>query len=115
MSPRAMGEFVVRVVDAFGLEQPHLVGMDVGSEAALFAAALHPVRFRSLVVGSGGTAFPLQLGGRLKEWIEAPDLEAYRRIDGHQIISGTLGQIERYTLPRLPARITSRPTQASAS
>ena len=42
MSPRAMGEFVVRVADAFGLEQPHLVGMDVGCDAALFAAALHP-------------------------------------------------------------------------
>ena len=25
MSPRAMGEFIVRVADAFGLEQPHVV------------------------------------------------------------------------------------------
>jgi pimeloyl-ACP methyl ester carboxylesterase len=97
MSPRAMAEFVVGVADAFGLEQLHLVGMDVGCDAALFAAALHPARFRSLVVGSGGTVFPLQLGGRLKEWVEAPDLEAYRRIDGHQIIIGTLRQFERYT------------------
>jgi pimeloyl-ACP methyl ester carboxylesterase len=97
MSPRAMAEFVVRVADAFGLEGPHLVGMDVGCDAALFAAAQHPGRFRSLVVGSGGAAFPLQLGGRLKEWVEAPDLEAYRKIDGHQIIIGTLGQFERYT------------------
>src|SRR6476661_10640832 len=39
LSPRAMGEFVLRVADAFGLEQPHLVGMDVGCDAALFAAA----------------------------------------------------------------------------
>ena len=68
-----------RLVLLFALEQPHLVGMDIGCDAALFAAALHPVRFRSLVVGSGGTVFPLQLGGRLKEWVEAPDLEAYRR------------------------------------
>jgi pimeloyl-ACP methyl ester carboxylesterase len=97
MSPRAMSEFVVRAADAFDLEQPHLVGMDVGCDAALFAAAYHPDRFRSLVVGSGGTVFPLQLGGRLKEWIEAPDLEPYRRIDGHQIIIGTLKQFERYT------------------
>src|SRR5579863_4166527 len=28
MSPRARGEFVIRVADAFGLEQPHLVGPD---------------------------------------------------------------------------------------
>ena len=97
MSPRAMSEFVVRVADAFGLERPHLVGMDVGCDAALFAAAYHPARFRSLVVGSGGAAFPLQLGGRLKEWVEAPDLEAYRAVDGHEIIAGTLKQFERYT------------------
>ncbi len=49
MSPRAMGEFLVRVADAFGLESPHVVGPDVGTAAALFAAALHPGRLRSLV------------------------------------------------------------------
>jgi pimeloyl-ACP methyl ester carboxylesterase len=63
MSPRAMGEFVVRVADAFGLDQPHVVGPDIGTSAALFAAALHPGRLRSLVVGSGGAAVPLKLGG----------------------------------------------------
>jgi pimeloyl-ACP methyl ester carboxylesterase len=98
MSPRAMSEFVVRVADEFGLEQPHLVGMDVGCDAALFAAAYHPARFRSLVVGSGGAAFPLQLGSRLKEWVEAPDLEPYRKIDGRQIVAISLGQLERYRL-----------------
>jgi pimeloyl-ACP methyl ester carboxylesterase len=30
MSPRAMGEFLVRMADAFGLESPHVVGPDVG-------------------------------------------------------------------------------------
>jgi pimeloyl-ACP methyl ester carboxylesterase len=80
MSPKAMGEFIVRAADAFGLEQPHLVGPDVGTAASLFAAALHPGRFRSLVVGTGGTAVPLQLGDPLKEWVEAPSLEPYRKI-----------------------------------
>jgi pimeloyl-ACP methyl ester carboxylesterase len=98
MSPRAMGEFVIRVADAFGLEHPHVVGPDVGTSAALFAAALHPGRLRSLVVGSGGTAFPLQLGGVLKEWVEAPDLEPYRRIDGRQIVAAAIASLERYTL-----------------
>src|ERR1700752_921969 len=41
MSPRAMGEFIVRLADAFGLEQPHVVGPDIGTGASLFAAALH--------------------------------------------------------------------------
>jgi pimeloyl-ACP methyl ester carboxylesterase len=98
LSPRAMGEFVIRVADAFGLENPHVIGPDVGTGASLFAAALYPGRLRSLVVGSGGTAFPLQLGGVLKDWIEAPDLEPYRRIDGRQMVARAIGTLERYTL-----------------
>ena len=98
MSPRAMGEFLIRVADTFGLESPHVVGPDVGTGASLFAAALYPGRLRSLVVGSGGSAFPLQLGGVLKEWVEAPDLEPYRRIDGRQIVTAAIGTLERYTL-----------------
>lgn len=42
MSPRAMGEFLVRGADAFGLEQPHVVGPDIGASAMVFAAASHP-------------------------------------------------------------------------
>jgi pimeloyl-ACP methyl ester carboxylesterase len=98
MSPKAMGEFVVRVADVFGLEQPHVAGPDVGTAAALFAAALHPGRFRSLAVGTGGVAFPLQLSGVLKEWVEAPSLEPYRRIDGRQIVTAAMNNLERYKL-----------------
>jgi pimeloyl-ACP methyl ester carboxylesterase len=72
LSPRAMGEFIIRVADAFELESPHVVGPDIGTAAGLFAAARHPGRLRSLVVGSGGTAVPLQLGSLLKDWVEAP-------------------------------------------
>jgi pimeloyl-ACP methyl ester carboxylesterase len=97
MSPRAMGEFLVRVADAFGLQSPHVVGPDVGTGASLFAAALHPGRFCSLVVGTGATAVPLQLGNPLKEWVEAPDLEPYRRIDGRQVVTVAIGTLERYT------------------
>jgi pimeloyl-ACP methyl ester carboxylesterase len=99
MSPRAMADFVIRVADAFGLEQPHVVGPDIGTSAALFAAASSPGRFRSVVVGSGGSAFPLQLGGLVKEWVEAPDLEAYRSTDPRQIVAGALAGIQRYALP----------------
>jgi pimeloyl-ACP methyl ester carboxylesterase len=53
MTPRAMGEFIVRAADAFDLEKPHVVGPDIGTSAALFAAASHPGRFLSLVVGGG--------------------------------------------------------------
>jgi pimeloyl-ACP methyl ester carboxylesterase len=99
LSPRAMGEFLIRVADAFGLENPHVVGPDVGTGASLFAAALHPGRLRSLVVGSGGTAYPLQLGWVLKDWVEAPDLEGYRSADPRETVAGALTTIERYALP----------------
>ena len=85
LSPRAMGEFVIRIADAFGLEQPHVVGPDVGTCASLFAAASHPGRLRSLVVGSGGS-------------VASPDLEN-GGIDPRQIVAGALTGIERYALP----------------
>jgi pimeloyl-ACP methyl ester carboxylesterase len=99
LSPRAMGEFVIRVADAFGLDKPHVVGPDIGTGASLFAAALHPGRLRSLVVGSEGAAFPLQLGGVVKDWIDTADLEGYRSADPRQIVAGALADIERYELP----------------
>jgi pimeloyl-ACP methyl ester carboxylesterase len=98
LSPRAMGEFVIRVADAFGFDSPHVIGPDIGTSAALFAAALYPGRLRSLIVGSGGAAFPLQLGGVLKDWVEAPDLEAYRHVDPRQMVAGALTDIHRYAL-----------------
>jgi pimeloyl-ACP methyl ester carboxylesterase len=99
LSPRAMGEFVMRVADTFGLENPHVVGPDIGTGASLFAAALYPGPLRSLVVGSCGAAFPLQLGGMLKDWVEAPDLDGYRSADPRQIVAGALTDIERYEIP----------------
>ena len=99
LSPEAMGEFVIRAADAFGLDNPHVVGPDIGTAAALFAAADHPGRLRSLVVGSGGAAVPLQLGGVLKDWVDAPDLDAFRSTDPRQIVAGALAGIERHALP----------------
>ena len=98
MSPRAMGGFIVRVADAFGLEHPHVVGPDVGTAAALFAAAAQPGRFLSLVVGTGGTAVPIQLGDPLREWVFATDLEPYRRIGGRVIVERAMQTLERYSL-----------------
>jgi pimeloyl-ACP methyl ester carboxylesterase len=96
MSPKAMGEFVARIADAFDLDQPHVVGPDIGTSASLFAAALFPGRFRSLTIGSGGAAVPLQLGDVLKEWVEAPSIEPYRKIDGRQIVTAAISTLERY-------------------
>lgn len=99
LAPRAMGEFVVRVADEFGLENPHAVGPDIGTATLLFAAALHPGRLRSLVVGSGTAAVPIQVGSVLKDAVEAPDLENFRQADPREAVNGVLGFLERYELP----------------
>jgi pimeloyl-ACP methyl ester carboxylesterase len=101
LAPRAMGEFIVRLADEFGLENPHAVGPDIGTGALLFAAADHPGRLRSIVLGSGGASFPLELGGILNDWVVAPDIEGYRAADPRQIVSAALSGIEGYKLPDL--------------
>ena len=99
LSPRAMGEFIIAAADAFGLTHPHVVAPGTGAPAALFAAARHPGRLRSLVAGSGAAAVPLQLGGMVKEIIEAPDLDGFRRADPRQLVNAALSGISRYALP----------------
>jgi pimeloyl-ACP methyl ester carboxylesterase len=97
MTPKAMGQFIIRLADEFGLEKPHIVGPDIGTSASLFAAVLSPKRFLSLVIGTGGAAVPLQLGGVLKEWVEAPSIEPYRKIDGRDVVTATMKTLERYS------------------
>jgi len=94
-----MGEYVMRLADEFGLEHPHAVGPDTGTGALLFAAADNRGRLRSIVVGSGGASFPLELGGILNDWVVAPDTEGIRSIDSRVIVNGALSGLERYQLP----------------
>lgn len=85
-SPPAMGAFLVQLVREWDLGPVHIVGPDVGTAAALLAAAGNPELVRSLVIGGGATAVPLRVGGALKDIIEAPDMEGYRQIDSKDIL-----------------------------
>jgi pimeloyl-ACP methyl ester carboxylesterase len=97
MNPRAIGDFIVRIADAFRLDRPHLVAPDIGTSSTLFAASAHPGRFYSLVIGSGGAAVPINVTGVLKNWVEATDLEPYRRIGDRQVVEIALSTIDGYT------------------
>jgi pimeloyl-ACP methyl ester carboxylesterase len=81
LSPRAMGAFLARLIAEADLGRPHIVAPDVGTSAALFAAAAHPERFAGVIVGSGGAAVPLELGEPLKSRVLDADLDKYRRMD----------------------------------
>jgi pimeloyl-ACP methyl ester carboxylesterase len=85
-SPSAMAAFLVQLVREWELGPVHIVGPDVGTGAALAAAATNPELVRSLVIGAGATAVPLQVGGALKDIIEAPDMGGYRQIDSKDIL-----------------------------
>jgi pimeloyl-ACP methyl ester carboxylesterase len=93
LSPRAMGGFLARLVADVGLGQPHIVAPDVGTSAALFAAAAHPERFASVIAGTGGAAVPIQLGEPLASWVLDPDLDKYRRMDPHVIVEAAMDTI----------------------
>lgn len=97
-APRAMGEFLVQLIDEWELGQPHVFGPDVGTGAALFAAAQAPSSVSSLVVGSGGSAYPLDVTGALKAMIEAPDVEGFRAVDGRDIVANALALMESHQL-----------------
>jgi pimeloyl-ACP methyl ester carboxylesterase len=99
LSPRAMGSFLLRLIDEWELGHPHVVGPDVGTGAVLFAASEDLDRFPSAVVGSGGASFPLEVTGALKELIEAPDLTGFQGVDGRDIVAGALAGIEQHALP----------------
>jgi pimeloyl-ACP methyl ester carboxylesterase len=87
MSPRAMGEFLARLIAEADLEPPHIVAPDVGTSAALFAAAAHPELISGLIVGTGGAAVPIELGEPLRSWVLDPDIDKYRRMDPKAIVN----------------------------
>jgi pimeloyl-ACP methyl ester carboxylesterase len=93
LSPRAMGEFLAQLIGEADLGRPHIVGPDVGTSAALFAAAAHPERIAGVVVGTGGTAIPLELGEPLKSWVLDPDLDKYRKMDPRAIVGAAVDTI----------------------
>jgi pimeloyl-ACP methyl ester carboxylesterase len=93
MSPRAMGGFLAELIAEAGLGKTHIVAPDVGTSAALFAAAEHPERIASVVVGTGGAAVPIELGEPLRSWVLDPDLDKYRGMDARAIVSAAVDTI----------------------
>jgi pimeloyl-ACP methyl ester carboxylesterase len=93
LSPQTMGEFLVRLITEADLGRPHIVGPDVGTAATLFAAAAHPQRIASVIVGTGGAAVPIQLGEPLRSWVLDPDLDKYRRMDPRVFVNAAVDTI----------------------
>jgi pimeloyl-ACP methyl ester carboxylesterase len=97
-APEPMGNFVVRIIEAFGLTKPHVVAPDVGTPACLFAAANHPGVFKSLVVGSGATNH-LDVAGALDQVVNAPSLEPFKDLTGEEFVRDALKDMKLYKIP----------------
>jgi pimeloyl-ACP methyl ester carboxylesterase len=96
LTPSAMGEFLYQFIAALGLGAPHLVAPDVGVSAALFLAARHPDAVRSMLIGGGGSAVPLDVTGTLADIIAAPGTEVFEGQD----IRATIGASVEPVAPR---------------
>ncbi|MGI5487859.1 alpha/beta fold hydrolase [Microtetraspora malaysiensis] len=92
LTPRAAGAFVLRILDALGLDTVHVVGPDVGTSASLFAAARRPDRFHSVVIGGGAASAHLDLGEPLASWVSDADISWYEQ-NARQIMQMTLENI----------------------
>jgi pimeloyl-ACP methyl ester carboxylesterase len=88
-----MGTFLAQLVAEADLGTPHIVAPDIGTSAALFAAAAHPERIASVIVGTGGAAVPIQLGEPLESWVHEPDLDKYRRMDPRALVGAAVDTI----------------------
>jgi pimeloyl-ACP methyl ester carboxylesterase len=97
-APEPLGDFIVRILQALGLDKPHVVAPDVGTPACLFAAANYPGIFKSLVIGSGATDHT-DIGGILDRIVNAPSLEPFKNLTGEQFVRGALENMTHYKLP----------------
>ena len=97
-TPEPVGEFVLRIMEAFHLSAPHVIAPDIGTPACLFAAAKHPGVFKSLVIGSGATDHTDILGS-LDAIVNAPSLEPFKDLTGEQFVRDAVGGMTNYKLP----------------
>jgi pimeloyl-ACP methyl ester carboxylesterase len=93
LTPSAMAEFLYQFIAELGLGTPHLVAPDVGTGAALFLATRHPDAVRSMVVGGGGAAVPLDVTGALADIIAAPGIEVFEGQDIRATVGATVAPV----------------------
>ena len=89
-SPSAMAEFLHTLIGEWDLGTPHLLAPDVGTGAALTLAARHPGSVASLIVGSGGVAYPLDVSGALADIIAAPNLDFLDGFDSRATVGAAV-------------------------
>ncbi len=98
MAPKAMGAFIPKILKAFDLEQPHVVGPDIATPASLYASLLHPGLFKSMIVGGGATD-PTDIHSDLETMVNAPSLDAFKDMTGEAFVRGAVATMDVYKIP----------------
>jgi len=97
MSPDAMGDFLIEVLDHLRMERAHFVAPDIGTLATLYAASRKPERFESIVGGSGGISLNL-LGDPLKR-IVGSTRDDFAALEGGEQVYQLVKTMARATIP----------------
>ncbi|MEU6657608.1 alpha/beta hydrolase [Streptomyces sp. NPDC046821] len=92
-TPSAMAEFLRKLIGGWGLDAPHLLAPDVGTGAALLLAGRHPGSVASVIVGSGGVAYPLEVSGVLADMIAAPTTDFLRDFDSRTTVGAAVESV----------------------
>ena len=98
MTPEAMAGFIPKLLRAFGLDRPHVVGPDIATPTSLYAALLQPRIFRSMIVGGGATD-PTDIGSDLDAMVNAPSLDGLKDLTGEAFVRGAVATMEAYQIP----------------
>lgn len=64
----------------FDLDRPHAVGFDIGTSTLPFPVAKHPNLLRSIILGIGTAAVPIQTGGVSNDIIQGPRPALFQRM-----------------------------------
>jgi len=99
LTPGSLGHFLFSIIEHFGLGPVHVIGPDIGTTVALFAAQAKPAKIKSIVAGSAACVYPILAGGILENMILDPTLDGLKKFRSADIINGALDNIKKYDLP----------------
>ncbi|QGZ93704.1 alpha/beta fold hydrolase [Terricaulis silvestris] len=108
MAPKAMGDFVIKLLSHFKVNRAHAITPDVGALAILFAAAEKGDLFESIALGSGALRAEMA-AGVLYDLIHSPT-GAFATVDGAEAVGDYLKHASELT----PAPIIEDFRKASA-
>lgn len=93
MTFKAQGEFLKLLIDHFKINDPHIVGPDVGMPAALYCASNYPDSIKSLLIGDGPAISPSSNASSLRKMVNSRFWRTVFRLTGSGALLATANKI----------------------